>query len=67
MANITSNESILIYDGHKLLFPGISSDYLNIYNYLSIKKEKKTNSVSNNKLVLNKIYFFKYSESQRFS
>ena len=41
MANITSNESILIYDGHKLLFPGISSDYLNIYNYLSIKKKKK--------------------------
>ena len=61
MANITSNESILIDDGHKLLFLGIIfilfilliiSIFIIIYLF---KKRKKTNSVSNNKLVLNKI------------
>ena len=61
MSNITSNESILIDDGHKLLFLGIIF-ILFILLIISIgiiiylfKKKKKTNSVSNNKLVLNKI------------
>ena len=61
ISNITSNESIVIDDGHKLLFLGIIF-ILFILLIISIgiiiylfKKKKKTNSVSNNKLVLNKI------------